>query len=238
MRLLDWPIGLPIVSREPLNGPRSIGESSTGSVDGYLQTSASPFGLQEWQLNLAPFRDGMARAYRGLITALHGGSNAVRVPFIDPDRYFYADLGLTGFPVRDPAHVLHSNGQPHSNLQLTRSSFPIVSLAANAARQDTIIQIQNAYWGHKIGIGTQLGFTPYHFGLYQVTEVIEPGVYRLWPPLRKAVTVDDYATLEPVMAMRLKSQGAANLPRDIAVMSGLQITLVEVPDYTLRAALA
>lgn len=234
MRLLNWPIGLPITSMEPMTGPRSIGAASSESISGYVQTSASAFGVQEWSFTLAPFRDNMARAYRGLITGLHGGSNAVRVPFIDPDRLSYLQAGLAGFTSRQGAFVPHSNGKSHSNSKLTRASYPVVPASSVAARQATIVNLQDIYWGEKLDVGSRIGFQPFHFGVYEITEVISAGKYRIWPPLRKAIDLDTYATLEPVMAMRLKGQSGANLPRGLTVMEGLQLTMVEVPDDVLR----
>ena len=76
-----------------------------------------------------------------------------------------------------------------------------------------------------------MGFFPDHLGLYVVTEVIAAGQYRVWPPLRKAVSTNDYATLYPVMAMRLESENSANLPRDARNTSGASMTLVEVFEY-------
>lgn len=67
-----------------------------------------------------------------------------------------------------------------------------------------------------------------------VTEVIGLGTYRIWPPLRKALTTDDFATLKPVLAMRLESEEAATAARDASFISKATMTLVEVLDYDVR----
>jgi hypothetical protein len=80
-----------------------------------------------------------------------------------------------------------------------------------------------------------IGFKPFHLGLYIVTQVHEPGRYRIWPPLRKAITTDDFATLNPVLVMRLEGEAGAPMPRGAASASGLSVTLVEVEDPDVRA---
>ena len=87
---------------------------------------------------------------------------------------------------------------------------------------------------HDLQVGDYLGFFPFHFGMYVVTEVIEPGTYRIWPPLRKALTTDDFATLDPTLAMRLESEDAATADRSLQVAEGASVTMVEVEDYNVR----
>jgi len=230
-RLLEWPLGLPVVGREPMSGPRTVGAGSSQTIGGFVQTVAAPFGLWRWRFSMKPMRGQVARRYRGWVTALHGGANATRVPFCDWD-------GLTprqaGMDANSYGQQLWGNGLPWSNGQGWQSTPPTVPVAAPAARGDTIITLADEHWGHRLGIGDLIGFFPLHFGLYMVTEEAGAGKYRIWPPLRKAITADDFATLRPTLAMRLESEEAATAPRDAAFVTGASVTLVETLDYDVR----
>lgn len=89
------------------------------------------------------------------------------------------------------------NGEPWSNGQNWELTAPNVQLAEAAYFDSTIILLQDDAWGHRLGMGDYLGFFPLHFGLYTITEEFGDGEYRIWPPLRKALTSDDFATLYP-----------------------------------------
>lgn len=233
-RLLSWPVGLKWVSREPLAGPRTRGAAASESGTGYVQTIASPFGLWRWQFTFPPLRGRALRQWRGTVTALHGGANAIRVPFCDPDGMGWAQLGVTITPAQIMAGLPWSNGRPWSNGMNWHVSRPTVAVAAAAAKGASIITLANTTWGHAAELGVMFGFGPYHFGLYTITEVIAPGQYRIWPPLRKALATSDFATLEPVMAMRLESEAAANAGRGPAFANSLSATFVEVTDDLVR----
>lgn len=218
-RLIDWPELVGVRGRIPLTGPRAVSGSSSESIGGYVQTVAGVFGLWRWQLDLTPMRGEAYRRYRGTVAALHGGSNALRVPFYDPDgihlyRYTAFDNGL-GW----------SNGAQLSSL------YETVSVADDHALGASVVELVDEYWGHVLGVGDQIGFGPLHFGLYMVTQVIAPGEYRVWPPLRKALVAGsppDYATLLPTMAMKLESEAAASAPRGLEAADGCSMVLVEV----------
>lgn len=231
-RLINWPNGLRANFREPLSGPRTVNAGVTTSVGNFVQTTGSPFGLWRWRFSFPPIRGQLFRRYRGWVTALHGGANATRVPFCDWDGLTAQQAGTTlqNYKGGQP----WGNDMPWSNGHNWSNTPPIVPVASTAARDDTVISLGPAYWGHALDYGDLFGFMPFSFGLHMVTEVIEPGQYRVWPPLRKAITTDDYATLRPVLAMRLESEDAANAPRGAAFADGLSVTLVEVPDYTAR----
>lgn len=229
-RLLSFPIGLPITKIEPLSGPRTVQSGSTQSVGGFVQTVASPFGMLKFRMNFGPMRGVEARRYRGWITALHGGANATRVPWLDGDNLSDAEAGIVG----GMSPKQWSNGMPWSNGQYWSGSYPIVPIAQQSAIGDTVIHLQDEFWGASLGYGDQIGFTPFHFGLYMVTEVIDAGIYRIWPPLRKALTTDDFATLRPVLAMRLESEDSASAARGPAFIDNASVTLVEVLDYDVR----
>lgn len=230
-RLIHWPRGLRANFREPLSGPRAVNAGVTTSVGNFVQTTASPFGLWRWRFQFPPIRGQLFRRYRGWVTALHGGANATRVPFCDWDGLTARQSGINADRFGD---VPWGNGQPWSNGHNWKSTPPTVTVAASAEKDATIVSLGSAFWGRGLDIGDLLGFFPFHLGLYMVTEVIEPGTYRIWPPLRKEITPDDSATLRPTLAMRLESEDAANAPRGAAFAEGLSVTMVEVPDYTVR----
>lgn len=232
-RLIDWPSGLQWTSREPLTGPRSVKSGSSESVTGWVQTFGSPFGLWRWSYSFSPLRGTAFRAYRGLVVALHGGPNAVRLPFCDPDGLSWKAMGV------EPdgqlgAGIPWSNGMPWSNGRPWQIGRPTVAVAQAAANGDSIVYLADEWWGYGLGVGDMIGFAPFHFGVYFVTEVIEPGRYRIWPPLRRALATSDEATLTPVLAMRLESEGAANAGRGIVSADGLAMTLVEIEDADVR----
>lgn len=233
-RLLDWPRDLHWMSREPLTGPRAAGAGSNEGLTGFVQSFASPFGLWRWSFSFPPLRGEAFRRYRGTVLALHGGANAIRVPFCDPDGLGWSALGVTLGLGQPGAGVPWSNGLPWSNGQNWRIGRPWVALAAAAAQGDDIVTLADEWFGHGLDIGDMLGFTPFHFGLYFVTERLDAGRYRIWPPLRKALTTADFATLEPVMAMKLESENSAGGGRGATMAEGLTMTLIEVEDADIR----
>lgn len=233
-RLVSWPVGLRANAREPLSGPRTIGAAQTQSVGGYVQTVASPFGLWRWRFSFPPIRGQAYRRYRGWITSLHGGANATRVPWCDWDQMTFAQRGIVATSAEWRAGQPWSNGLPWANGQNWGSGNPIVAIAGAAAKDTTEIRLASTFWGHNLDIGDVLGFAPNYFGWHMVTQRIEAGRYRIWPPLDKAITTSDFATLNPVMAARLESEDAANAPRGAAFADGLSITLVQVKDYDVR----
>lgn len=234
-RLLDWPVGLKANFKEPLAGPRSVSAGATTSITNYVQTYALPYGLWRWKFQFPPIRSQMARRHRGWITALHGGANATRVQFCDWDGLSFAQRGI------DTTSQDWIPGQPWNegitwdNGENWQSSSPYVPVTTPAALGATEIQLDSSYWGHNLDLGDFLGFLPFHFGLYMVTERFDDGHYRIWPPLRAAITEDTLATLEPVMVMRLEGEDAANAPRGAAFADGLSVTLVEVMDADVRS---
>jgi hypothetical protein len=233
-RLVSWPVGLKAKAREPLAGPRAVSGGSTTSIGNFTQTVASPFGLWRWRFSFPPMRGQKARRYRGWITSLHGGANATRVPFCDWDGLSFAQRGIVTTSDAWRQGSPWSNGMQWANGENWKSSSPNVAVAAAAALDATTVKLSNVFWGHGLDIGDQFGFFPFHFGLYMVTERIAPGEYRIWPPLRKAVSAGDFATLSPVLAMRLESEEAATANRDAAFISNAQVTLVETLDYDVR----
>jgi hypothetical protein len=273
-RLIAWPGGLQIQTRQPLSGPRTIGAGSSESLGGYVQTVASPFGLWRWQISFRPLRREAFRRFRGMVAALHGGANAVRVPFCDPDRISWNETGtsFSALQLRDGLEwsVTYENrgslllGDGAAGALLIgdgttdtlaaeieevdgttpwevedrgvnwRASLPWVTLASPLAIGDVNIILNDQFWGHNLGVGDYIGFGPVYFGLHVITQEYGGGHYKVWPPIRKALTTDDWATLNPVMAMRLESEDAGSTPRGNVWAEGLTLTLVEVEDRDVR----
>jgi hypothetical protein len=233
-RLISWPLGLRWNRMKPLGGPESIGAAENTSIGNVTQTVASPFGARFMQFSFPPLRGTMARRARGLVTALHKGANAVRVSVCDWDGMSFADAGMQiSLPQRQNG-LPWSNGMPWSNGENWRPTKPNVKVAASAALDATTIKLASTFWGHSLGMGDWFGFFPFHFGLYEITEDLGDGEYRIWPPLRKAITTADYATLYPVMAMRLLASNLPDADRGPAFLEGLTISLFEVFDYDVR----
>jgi hypothetical protein len=233
-RLISPPIGLPVDGLNILSGPRTVGQAETQTIGNFLQTVASPFGVWRFQYTLASVRGEMLRRYRGWITALHGGANATRWGFCDWDGLPIAQRGFDATPAEVRAGQPWSNGQSWSNGKNWSAYAPLVGVGAPAALGASVISLEGDFWGATLDVGDFVGFMPFHFGLYAVTEVISSGTFRIWPPLRKALTTSDYATLKPVLAMRLESEDAAPYARGAAFADNLQFTLVEILDYDVR----
>ncbi|AHK42208.1 putative icmD [Ensifer adhaerens OV14] len=229
------PAGLAPRSMSPLSGPRSVGGASNTSTGNFTQTVSSAFGAWRWQFTFPVSKDRKFRRYRGWVTALHAGANATRVPFGDPDMMTLLEAGLLASPSEERFGMPWSNGEPWSNGQNWRLTAPNVGLAASTALDGSIIRLKDEAWGHRLGMGDYLGFFPLHFGLYTVTEEFGNGEYRIWPPLRKALASTDYATLYPVMAMRLESEDGASAARGVGFADEATVTLVEVFDYDVRS---
>lgn len=233
-RLLSWPHGLRWNRWKPLNGPQSIGAGAGTTIGDVTQTVASPFGARYLQLSFPPIRGKLARRARGLVTALHMGANAVRVPICDFDGISLANAGVSASDQQKHNGIPWSNGMPWSNKRNWKLTKPNVPVMSDAARDSSIVDLGSVFWGHELGMGDWIGFLPFHFGLYEITEVVDEGRYRIWPPLRKAITVDDFATLYPVMAMRPLSNNMPDADRGPAFLEGLTMSLFEVFDYDVR----
>lgn len=228
--LVSWPVGLRANFREPLSGPRAVGSGATLSVGNFAQTYGSPFGLWRWRFSFPNLRGQQARRYRGWVTSLHGGANATRVDFCDWDGLSRAEMGVSP----GDAEQNWTNGQTWSSGEGWQFTPPVVGVAGDHSLNTTTIRLENQFWGRLLGVGDCIGFYPLHFGMYMVTKVIEPGEYRVWPPLRKALESSDTATLRPTLAMRMESEEAASAARDAFAITGASITLIETLDYDVR----
>lgn len=237
-RLLSPPQDIDLVGIEPLSGPRSVNAGATTSLGNFVQTTGSPFGLWRFRFLFQMLRGRAFREYRGWVTGLHGGANATRWTFSDPDMLTPYEMGVSdAHPCKtwsEMAGQPWGNGMPWSNGALWGATPPHVPVAVAVDQDGTIISLAGDFWGHSLSIGSYLGFSPFYLGLHIVTEVFEPGRYRIWPPLRKAITPDDFATLRPTLAMRLESEDAASASRGPVMAEGLSVTMVEVLDYNAR----
>ncbi|HEX5935814.1 MAG TPA: hypothetical protein VFY63_16770 [Pseudorhizobium sp.] len=233
-RLLSWPNGLRWNRWKPLNGPEAVGAGSNTTIGDVTQTIASPFGARFIQLSFPPMRGQLARRARGLVTALHKGANAVRVSMCDWDGMTLAEAGVAATQQQKQAGTPWDNGASWDNGKNWSLKKPNVAVVAAAAKDATIVELADTFWGHSLGMGDWIGFFPFHFGMYEITEVVSDGQYRIWPPLRKAITTDDFATQYPVMAMRLLSSNLPDAERGPAFLEGLTLSLFEVFDYDAR----
>lgn len=237
-RLLSFPHFPGVRGITPLSGPMARNSGANTASDGSEQTYDSVGDVVALRLDLNMKRKGLARQERGLFAGLHGGANAIRLSFYDPDIITPYQSGLSVSPLVDwPSlgSVPWSNGETWSNGAGWGQAPPEVAVAASSAIDTGIVTLADDFWGHSLDIGSYLGFFPLHFGLYMVTEVIDEGHYRIWPRLRKALTTDDFATLFPVIAMRPRSRDAIQQRRGLAHTDGAAIDLVEVIDPYVRS---
>lgn len=239
-RLLAWPEGVRYITTEPLSGPRTISAGGSQSITGWQQSVSSPFGGWRWRFGFPPLKGAAYRRFRGLVAALHGGANAVRMPIYDPDqRTNSAALGaanITGVQWEGSSADL-SWFVPSTSVPWTHS-FPMVHLASPVAKDAVNISLPNTEWGHDLGVGDYVSLAPQYFGLHVVTQVYRPGQYKIWPPVRKTMTTDDWVTLYPTLAMRLEGEEAGALARGQWYADGLTLTMVEVEDADVRTYFA
>lgn len=236
-RLLTIPDIPGAVAVTPINGPNARNSGSTTAQDGTEQTFDSIGDVVSLRIDLNVKQDAGARRERGLFRGLQIGGNAARLKFFDPDIMLPAEAGVNvpaHYRWDDIAEQTWSNGLGWSNGMGWIVSPPVVPVAAAASYDAGIVTLANQHWGHTLGQGDHFGFFPFHFGIYTVWEVIEPGQYRIWPRLRKALTTDDFATLEPTVVMRAAGRDAVTMKRGLAHTEGHSMTLTEVIDPYVR----
>lgn len=228
-RIVPWPIGLGVTSVEPLNGPSVTRSGSTDSLGGFNQSVSGIGFLWEFAFTFPPMSARKAREFRGWITVQHSGANATVYTLIDGDKPKLSEFGLP-----NEGEVPFSNGENFSNGQPWSSGYPTIALTAAAELGATEITLPDTLWGHKLGIGTWIGFMPLHLGMYMITQVHGDGRYRIFPELRKAVSVGDFATLTPSVCMRMRSPEAASSVRGVSYVENASYSAVEVLDYDAR----
>jgi hypothetical protein len=230
MRLIPF-VDLPVVSQQPLSGPEAVNGSSGTSIGNFTQSVSSPFGAWVFKFTFAALTPKAQKKLRGWMVALQRGSNATRWKLTDRNLIMAEDYAVSppsggGMP--------WESGQNWQNGQPWKFTIPSVPVAQNSSKDSSIIKISQNFWGGGLDIGDRIGFFPFHFGMYMITEVLSSGEYRVWPPLRKSITVTDFATLYPVMAMRLLGSDVEYPTEDVEVTTGSSVTLLEVFDYDVR----
>lgn len=237
-RLLTWNDALGLNALKVVEGPNVRNSGSNTATDGSEQTFEGIGSRWAFRLGLTIKQGRAARVQRGILDALMGGANAMRFTVIDPDMMTPTEAGLAvpeWCDWNDLPGQPWSNGMSWENGQYWKPSPPVVRVAAAAGADDGIVRLEDEFWGHSLGMGDRIGFFPFHFGVYQVTEVIEPGVYRVKYRLRKAIEAGDYCTLMPVIVLRPLSKTAALSPARVpAHTEATSVTLVEVIDSYVR----
>jgi hypothetical protein len=223
-------VDIPLMSQKPIAGPEAISGSQSTSIGNFTQSVASAFGGWVWEFVFKPMEGEEYRHFRGWLAAQHKGANATRWQMTDRDLMPRSRAGVSG----SAGGPSWSNGMPWSNGFRWSFTYPNVAVVEASAFDATIINLGSEFWGHALKWGDRIGFFPFHFGLYQVTEVIAPGEYRIWPPLRKAITADDYATLYPTLALRLMAQDLEYPTEEQSHTMGAMVRMIEVMDYDIR----
>jgi hypothetical protein len=230
VKILRWPRGLRWQTMTPTTGPvvRGFSQGTTGKV----QSVESPYGLVGFDLTFPAMRGVMARRFRGLVTALHGGANAVRFRVCDPDGPGFAEMNIELSAQERSNGLPWGNDKTWSNGRYWKPALPKVPVTAVSAKGSTLVSLEVSRWGGRLEPGTMFGFVG-HYGVYTAKEVQVVGydaTVRVWPPLRKALTTDDRATLRPVIAMRLASPDGGQFSRGGDLMGGASLSLIEMPD--------
>lgn len=230
-----------IVSVTPTRGPNARNSGSSTAMDGSEQSFDSIGDVVAFDIELSIKQGTWARRDRGLLTSLRAGANAMRLTPTDPDIMTPAEAGIVGpfqmssspeviANVGDQGGVSWSNGEPWENGFNWQPSYPTVSVALASAYGSNIVRLVDDFWGHTLGKGDQIGFFPFHFGLYTIDKVIAPGEYRVWPPLRKAINVLFEATLAPTIVMKPTAQSVVPPGRGLVHTATHVVSLVEIVD--------
>lgn len=220
-KLLGYPEGLGVVNIEPINAPATVTGGSSESLGGLIQTTQGIGFAWQFSMTFRPLNYALARSHRGWLAAQIGGANATRFKIVDGDIKRNNELGLEAFGAYDDLGYVHDR--------------PVIEMTVAHSRGDTIIRLPDTLWGHKLGLGDWIGFAPFHLAAYRITEKIQEGAYRIYPPLRKNVAVGDVASLDPVLALRLINPQAGNEPRGVSVVEGATFVGVEVLEEYVRS---
>ena len=224
-RLLNWPTDLYWERQQILAGPRTVGASQTTSTVGFNQTTQSPFGSWVIQLDFPRLQEKAYRAYRGWVAGMQGGANATRFTMVD----FHGAITLNPDGTERPRLIGFDEGFGFEERNHP-FQFPatLVRVASPSAQGDTIIHLEQEEWEPQLQVGDYIGFVPFHFGKYLITQDMGEGRYRVTLPLRTSIDENTYATLFPTLAMRLTSEDAAPVGRTTAQSDALSVTLTEV----------
>ena len=229
-RVVSWPLGLQVTSIEPLNGPIAIGGGTTDSLGGFTQSVSGVGFLWEFAFSFPPMKDQAAREFRSWITSLHSGSNATSYTLIDGDRVRPTGIGQAA----NSGIVLWSGEDEYANGENWYYDYPLLELDQDQELGSTRVRLPDSLWGRKLGLGSKIGFSPFYLGMHMITEVYSNGDYRVFPPLRQNISAGNYATLEPVVALRLRGVETASVPRNAEFLDGATAQFIEVLDYDVR----
>ncbi|MCF3933304.1 hypothetical protein L1787_07750 [Acuticoccus sp. M5D2P5] len=230
VRLLPWPEA-GVAYLEAVSGPASRGSGQNTYLTGDEQTFATAGDRVSFRVEFAPTQGQPARRLRAWKLALANGANWTRFPVPDADRPQWAEIGISGERAAWNLNRAWSDGR------LWRPHVGVVGVAgARAAGSDTV-RLQNFNWANAIDVGWMLGFVPFHFGCYWVTEVLDRREFRIWPRLRSTLPVSAAATLTPQLVMAAVPNSARG-GRSARSTEGEAIVLREVLNsYVQPAAL-
>lgn len=226
-RIIQWPTDLRMVSVTPIDGPDVVSSGVNTALNGAEQVVRSIGNLIAIDITFPPAKGSEARAQRGLFTSLRSGVNAVRFQYPDPDRRTLREAGVNA----DGGTINISGiaGLAGANIVL---DLPTVDVNRTANRGTNQIRLANEFWGRDLQVGEWISFYPNHPGVYQITDVLPNGFYRIWPNLRQRITVADYASFNLMLIMKT-FPGGAQWGRGPDFSQGGSLSLVEVPAYAL-----
>jgi hypothetical protein len=236
MRIVDWPEPILLTRVDWLSGPMARNSGSQTAPNGAEATFTGVGEALAFRYQMALNMGTGERRERGYLLSLANGANWSRVRLILGDEFSNEELG-----VQSQSSSMWSNGQPWANGQPWPGQKPPVEIAATVGFHGTIVKLKDQFWGHKLGIGDPIGFFPFYLGAHFVTEVIEPGEYRVWPRLRKQIpynadpSLNSYATLDPILMMKTRP-GGTSMSRGPVHSENVAVEMFEVHDYYAREA--
>ncbi|MFP1634079.1 hypothetical protein ACLB6G_20305 [Zhengella sp. ZM62] len=192
-RLLSWQAR--VAQMALANGPASAGSGSNTLANGSEQTFAGFNTALAFEMTLPPSQGQRSRSEYGWLLALFNGANATRYEYLDGQRMTAAEANV-------PATSAWSGGGAWAG-GAWAVGYGTVALSANLAKGATTVTLENSLWGHRLNYGDAIGFGPSYWGCHFVTGVYGSGEYRVWPPIRAALTAGTHrANLQPRLALR------------------------------------
>ncbi|MCF3934352.1 hypothetical protein L1787_13135 [Acuticoccus sp. M5D2P5] len=228
-RLLPWPEGVGVSYIEPMSGPAVRGSGQNTFLTGDEQTFSTPGDRVSFRLEFPPMQGETARRFRAWKMGLANGANWTRFRVPDGDRAQWSEIGISGQTALWNYQQTWSDGNPWE------PHIGIVGVGGARAAGSNTVRLQNNNWANAIAVGWMLGFVPFHFGCYWVTEVLEDREFRIWPNLRSTLPANAAATLQPVLAMAAVPNSASG-GRGINSTEGESVALREVINPYVQAA--